>query len=153
MKKFLIVGAGALLVLATTAAIGHAQSIDVVTADIPFPFIANNEAPMPAGTYEFSVANANNPDVWVIHAIKGTKEAMVETDIMQQEDPAPQTELVFDDLGNDHFLRQIWIEGRLDGREVLPTKQEQALEKQGVSKSKHHVPATHGEHSSRSMKH
>ena len=152
MKKFLIVSAGALLVLAATAAIGHAQSVDIVTADIPFQFTANG-APMPAGNYEISVTNANNPDVWVIHEVDGTKEEMAVTNITQREDPAPQTELIFDDLGNDHFLRQIWIEGRLDGRELAVTKQEKELEKQGVAKSRHHVPATHTTHPSHSMKH
>ena len=147
MKRKLTVGVGMLLVLAAATGVVYAQANEIVKADIPFQFTLNEKA-MPAGNYEISMADPEDPTVWVFRSTSGEAEEMADTNTKQAESPAPQTELVFDEVVGHHFLRELWIEGQMDGREIPMSKTEKELEKQGTPKHQRRVPATHAAHHS-----
>ena len=48
--------------------------------------------------------------------------------------PSETTKLVFDRMGNTYFLKQVWVEGRTDGREFAKSKSE-------VQMAKNHTPS------------
>jgi hypothetical protein len=105
----------AVLLMATAA---HAQ-ITKVTATVPFNFVAGDTA-YPAGDYQFNndgtvlrVANENADDAGVILSHACQKMA-----------PAESTTVVFDQMGGQYFLRQIWVAGSNWGRELPRSKHE-----------------------------
>lgn len=138
MKKNLTIGIGMLLVLAAATGVVYAQGYDMVKATIPFAFTVKGET-LPAGDYEVFAADQEDPTVWVIHSATGDAVASVPTELVEAEAPVTQTELVFDVIGQQHFLRDVWVEGSRDGREITTSKEEKALEAQGMTKSQHHV--------------
>lgn len=106
----------AVLLMATAA---HAQTTKV-TATIPFNFVVGDRA-YPAGDYQFNndgtilrVANtelASVSDVILSHAC-------------QEARPSRNTRVVFDQMGGEYFLRQIWVAGSSWGRELPRSKSE-----------------------------
>jgi hypothetical protein len=104
-----ILAALAVLLMATA---GHAQQTGV-RATVPFNFVAGDRA-YPAGEYVFS-----NRDVVLM--ITSAEEAKTEATLSQSCEsllPSADTKLVFDNIGGNYFLRQIWVEGNSRGREL-----------------------------------
>ncbi len=139
MKRNLIVGVGMLLVLAA-AGTGAAATKDVIKVKVPFAFTVNDRE-MPAGDYDVYVADSNDLSAWVMRGAQGTSEEVFLTGEMNAAMPASATELVFDAVGDHHFLRKIWFEGETNGREIAVCKAEKALEMKGTPKSQHRVAA------------
>jgi hypothetical protein len=115
----------AVLLMATAA---HAQTTKV-TATIPFNFVAGDSA-YPAGEYLFSndgtvlrVANENVDDA-----------GMILSHACQKVVPPKDTKVVFDQMGGQYFLHQIWVAGNSWGRE-LPRSQSEIRLAQNHEKS------------------
>jgi hypothetical protein len=86
--------------------------IQLVTADIPFSFIAEGK-PYPAGTYQFSMNDAES--TVMIHNLRSAQEDGW-VSIVTRLAPRSQAEaaVVFDVVQNDHYLSEIHVP-RMDG--------------------------------------
>jgi hypothetical protein len=119
----------AVLLMATTA---HAQQTKV-TATVPFNFIAGDRV-YPAGDYSISsngsvlrITNDEKSELMLSHACESL---IVPAD----------TKLVFDGIGGNYFLRQIWVAGDSRGRE-LPRSHTEARLAQNHVKSESMIVA------------
>jgi hypothetical protein len=104
-----ILAALAVLLMATAA---HAQQTKV-TATVPFNFVVGDRA-YPAGDYLFS----NNNAVLMIANADQAKTELTLSHACESSRPSANTKLVFDSIGGNYFLRQIWVAGDTRGREL-----------------------------------
>lgn len=118
-----ILAALAVLLMATAA---HAQQTRV-TATVPFNFVAGDRA-YPAGDYLFSTSDA------VLKITNDQKSEMMLSQACESVEPSADTKLVFQSMGGNYFLRQIWVAGNAHGRE-LPRSHTQARLAQNHVKS------------------
>jgi hypothetical protein len=118
----------AALAVLLVAAATQAQTTKV-TATVPFNFIAGDRA-YPAGDYLFSNSDA-------VLKISNTEQAKTEVTLShacESATPSADTKLVFQSMGGNYFLRQIWVAGDSSGRE-LPRSHTQARLAQNHVKS------------------
>lgn len=109
----------AVLFLATAA---HAQT-SRVKATVPFNFVAGDRA-YPAGDYLF--AN-NGPILKVSSTENASSSEMLQSLACEKSAPSEKTVVVFQRMGGEYFLQQIWIAGDTRGRELPPSKSERHL--------------------------
>ena len=126
-----ILAALAVLLMATAA---HAQQTSV-TATVPFNFVAGDRA-YPAGDYLFS----NSDAVLKITNAEQAKTELVLSHACESGTPSADTKLVFQSMGGNYFLRQIWVAGDSRGRE-LPRSHTQARLAQNHVKSESEIVA------------
>lgn len=98
-----------------------ASAQTTVRANIPFAFTAAGKV-LPAGQYEF-LRQANDTTIRVTGSAKGSSAvAMVVTRLAASIHTTPQdAHVVFDKVGEQHFLSEIWIPG-VDGFLLYSTK-------------------------------
>ena len=113
---FSLVLVAAALLFASTA---QAQALHV-KADIPFDFVVGNTV-YPAGTYTLAPATQSSNALLLDG---GDARAFVMPNPCSLALPSQATKLVFDRMGGTYFLRQVWVEGRTDGREFPKSKPE-----------------------------
>jgi len=111
------------LLLATAA---QAQTTDV-KASIPFAFVVGNHS-YPAGDYTVKSMSQNSGAIRIDNADESQK-GITLSSACEKLQPATQTTLVFQRLGNNYFLYQIWTEGNSAGREFPKSKSEVQLAK------------------------
>jgi hypothetical protein len=108
----------AVLIVAT---FGTAQS-RLHSVKIPFEFKAAGTI-FPAGEYEFSYESGKR--VVLVRGIANTSSAFVPIITMLSgaiHTTPSDAHVVFDKIGNDHLLAEIWIPG-MDGIDLLSTKE------------------------------
>jgi hypothetical protein len=98
----------------TTAA--HAQE-SKVAATIPFNFVAGDRA-YPAGDYVFSSDGA------VFEIISAEPTSIMLSHACQNATFSTTTKVVFSQMGGAYFLKQIWVAGDSQGRELPRSKVE-----------------------------
>jgi hypothetical protein len=99
------------------------DSADTITGHIPFSFRVGNET-LPAGSYVIRVAaDAREHDVLVIRSADGHHEALVMGYDTTPSTHARSARLVFDKIGQDHYLRAVWVPGET-GEEIPATRAE-----------------------------
>ncbi len=106
------------LLLATAA---QAQTTNV-KANIPFDFVVGNHA-YSAGEYTVKTVSQSSAAIRFDNADESEK-GIALSNACQKGQPATQTTLVFQRLGNNYFLYQIWTEGNTLGREFPMSKAE-----------------------------
>ena len=111
------------LLLATAA---QAQTTNV-KASIPFDFVVGDHA-YPAGEYTVKSIAIDSPAIRVDNADESEK-GITLSDACSSGRPATGTKLVFQRLGNNYFLYQIWTEGNSNGREFRMSKTQVQLAK------------------------
>ena len=104
------------LLLATAA---HAQTTNV-KANIPFDFVVGDHA-YSAGEYTVKSISQSSPAIRIDNADESEK-GIALANACEKLQPATQTTLVFQRLGNNYFLYQIWTEGNSTGREFRMSK-------------------------------
>jgi len=109
------------LLLATAA---QAQTTNV-KASIPFDFVVGNHA-YTAGEYTVKSMSQSSSAIRIDNADESEK-GITLSDACEKLRPATQTTLVFQRLGNNYFLYQIWTEGSSAGREFPKSKREVQL--------------------------
>jgi hypothetical protein len=129
-------------VLAFAAISAQAQLTDTIVASIPFAFTAGS-AKLPAGTYNISVLDIDNPHVLVIADTNGKVEILADTEAARSDLSPTKTELEFDKIGNHEFLSKIWLEGERDGYQLVKSRMQTKLEKGGAKAQSHRIPASH----------
>jgi hypothetical protein len=118
------------------------STIPGIQADVPFAFQVGDTT-LPAGKYDIKALDDNEPNVLEIRSVNGGKSIVFETeDAQKREDKvAKKTELVFDKVGDQYFLSQVWVEGTPTGSELAKSKSEKRLEDGGSQSEKHSVVA------------
>ena len=111
------------LLLATAA---QAQTTNV-KASIPFDFVVGDHA-YSAGDYTVKSLSQVSAAIRIDNADESEK-GMTLSNACQKAQPAAQTILVFQRLGDNYFLYQIWTEGNTAGREIPMSKAEVQLAK------------------------
>jgi hypothetical protein len=111
------------LLLATAA---QAQTTNV-KASIPFDFVVGDHA-YTAGEYAVKSVSQGSSAIRIDNADESEK-GITLSSACEKLRPATQTTLVFQRLGNNYFLYQIWTEGNSAGRELWKSKREVQLAK------------------------
>ena len=111
------------LLLATAA---QAQTTNV-KASIPFDFVVGDHA-YTAGEYTVKSMSESSSAIRIDNADESEKGITLSNEC-QKGQPAAQTTLVFQRLGNNYFLYQIWTEGNSLGRQFRMSKTQAQLAK------------------------
>jgi hypothetical protein len=111
------------LLLATAA---QAQTTNV-KASIPFDFVVGDHA-YTAGEYTVKSMSQSSSAIRIDNADESEK-GITLSDACQRLHPADGTTLVFQRLGNNYFLYQIWTDGNSLGREFRMSKTQVQLAK------------------------
>jgi hypothetical protein len=112
-----------ILLLATAA---QAQTTNV-KASIPFAFVVGNHA-YSAGEYTVKSLSQDSAAIRVDNADESEKGITI-SNACSKGQPAGGTTLVFQRLGDNYFLYQIWTEGNSLGREFPMSKAEVKIAK------------------------
>jgi hypothetical protein len=115
--------ASTVLLLATAA---QAQTTNV-KASIPFNFVVGDHA-YSAGEYTVKSIAIDSPAIRVDNADESEK-GITLSNACSKAQPAVGTTLVFQRLGDNYFLYQIWTEGNSLGREFPMSKAEVKIAK------------------------
>ena len=117
-----------------------------IQANVPFAFAVGNNK-LPAGKYEIRKLDDNAPNVLELRSVNGRSRVVFETEDAQTrggEKPASKTELVFDKVGDQYFLSQVWVAGSWFGSELPRSKMEKKLVDGGSQPEKHSIVASLG---------
>ena len=109
----------ALVVLMATAA--HALQ-PTITGTVPFNFVIGDRA-YPAGDYVFR----HSDNVITITNAQQSKTEMAVSNACGGSTPSKDSKLVFERMGGYYFLRQIWVVGYSQGRELPRSRTEVRL--------------------------
>ena len=128
---------------ATLTANAQIRSDATIRANIPYSFVVNNTT-LPAGTYVLSVADPYASDLTVleIRSANGKTAVLFETQPVTDPRSAPQTELVFDKIGDTYFLSRVFLKGDEGGDQLLKSKTQRRLEESGSIAESHSIPAS-----------
>ncbi len=120
LRSILFVSAATVL-MATVAAAQEPK----VAAFVPFDFVVGDHA-YPAGEYSLQSITSSG----IVIRIAST-DPVESSNVMSSAStgvlPATKTKMVFRQLGGHMFLYQVWIEGRLTGREFPKSDTEMRL--------------------------
>ena len=133
-----------LLIIAAISSIGiaggtpaRAQVVDVIVADIPFGFTVRDTAP--SGEYAIKRIDSVNPGTMQISNADGTQRLVFLVSNAEALKPPNQTKLIFDRVGDEYFLSEIFEIGNTSGVELKKSRVEQKLEKEGAMTQLHSV--------------
>jgi hypothetical protein len=145
-----------LLILCIVAGIGGITATAQIDSDmtvevnIPHAFVVRDTT-LPAGKYAIKVLDESNLNVLEIRSANRRTAVLFETQDVHAERTPRQTEVVFDRVGDQYFLSQVWVSGSDNGAQVEKTKMEQRLEADGKTAEHYSVVAHHK--SSKKIKH
>ena len=125
ISKVLILG----LLFAAGGICTKAQGLSegTVEADVPFAFIVGKKT-FPAGKYTFKRADDTNPEVLGISDNSGRRTIFFRADNAEANEYPSQTKLVFDKIGDQYFLSEIWTSDTNFGYRLPKTNAEKSLE-------------------------
>ncbi|HEV7398342.1 MAG TPA: hypothetical protein VGN86_17655 [Pyrinomonadaceae bacterium] len=118
------------LLLIVTAGTVSAQSTRN-RIDIPFNFTVGQHS-LPAGTYTVEPLKRDSRNVWMLQNKAGNVNILFITIPVWNGKTQGDTRLVFNKYEGRNFLAQIWSAGESSGRELLRTKWERQVAKNGV---------------------
>jgi hypothetical protein len=140
-KLFLV-----LCVLGAGGVVANAQIDSDVTlrADVPFAFSVDNKI-LPPGDYSVKAVEGMT-GVLEMRDARGRGVAVIHTDDVMTKNARPekQSEWVFDRIGDQYFLSEVWESGSADGSEVPRSKMENRLADDGVTPERQSVTAFMG---------
>ena len=128
---------------ATLTANAQIRSDATIRANIPYSFVVNNTT-LPAGSYLITVADAYASDLTVlaIRSDDGKTSVFFKTEPVTVSGSAPQTELVFEKIGDTYFLSKVFLEGDERGNQLLKSKLQRQLEGNGSIAESHSIAAS-----------
>jgi len=138
MKTLLILGF--LIGVGDVAARAQALSDGVIEADVSHPFIVKGKT-LAAGKYVVKRVDDNNPQVLEIRSANGRKAVIFEAENAQTKEIPHKAELVFDKIGDQYFLSQIWASDTDIGYQLPKTKAQKRLESGGTQAERHSIAA------------
>ncbi len=138
MKMLLVLGL--LIGVGDVTARAQALSVGAIEADVPLPFIVKDTT-LPAGKYIVSRLDENDPLVLEIRSTNGHTAVIFEAENAQSKQIPRNPELVFDKIGDQYFLSQIWSSDSDIGYQLPKTKAEKRLEGSGTQTEHHSIYA------------
>jgi len=130
------------LLVAGGGVVANAQidGVPQVEANITFAFMVG-DAKLPAGKYEIKTLDDNSPNILELRSADGRTSVVFDTEDAQTggDQIANKTELVFDKVGDQYFLSQIWVEGSATGNELTKSRMEKRVTDGGSQPEKHSV--------------
>ena len=126
-------------VMTTNAQISSGTTLEV---NIPHSFIVRDTT-LPAGKYTVRVADDYaNLNVLEIRSVDRPTAVLFDTESVQLNGPAPNTELVFDKIGDNYFLSRVLLSGDESGSQLLKSRMQRRLEDGGTKSETHSIAAT-----------
>ena len=131
-----------LLVAGGVVANAQVDSVPQIEANISFAFMVG-DTKLPAGKYEIKTLDDNSPNVLEIRSADSCTAVIFDTETAETRgDHFPsKTELVFDKVGDQYFLSQIWLVGSATGNELPKSRMEKRLASGGTQPEKQSVVA------------
>lgn len=114
------------LALATTAATANGQDQQMVKANVPFEFIVGDKT-LPAGEYVIRRVGVAG-DALAIQATASNHKTVRLANLARRADKSAA--LVFHRYGETFFLSQIWVGGNGQGRQLLKSRAQRAIERE-----------------------
>lgn len=122
----LVIGLGAMF---TSNA--QIESDATIKVNIPHSFVVNNTT-LPPGSYTIKVADDySNLNVLEIRSANGKTNVLFDTEPVNLERNKRQSEVVFDKIGDNYFLAQVFLRGDESGNQVVKSKQQRRLDESG----------------------
>ena len=121
-------------VTAVTSANGQSTK---ARASVPFDFIVGSET-LPSGAYSVQSITSGG-DVLRIQSATSTDSAARLT--MPAEGKSQKAKLVFHRYGQRYFLAEVWCGADAEGRQLMKSQQERAIEKENAQIARHGGPA------------
>ena len=125
MKRNLI-GILTLVVMTVLISATGAYAQSYVKANVPFEFKVGS-AQLPAGTYEIKVDNASAGAIMIRN---GQTNAGAMATARRESPRNTSAKLVFDHVGDQYFLAEVWRSSDSEGMIVPTSKQEKELKKE-----------------------
>lgn len=104
------------------------MSVPQIEVNVPFDFVVGDTR-LPAGKYQIRAIDDNSNDVLEIRSANSRTSVIFDTEAAENrgELVKNKTQLVFDKVGDEHFLFQIWVEGSASGNELAKSRMEKRL--------------------------
>ena len=133
------------LLVAGGGVVANAQmdTVPQIEVNITFPFMVG-DTKLPAGKYMIRTTDDNSPNVLELSSIdKPGTSVIFDTENAQSRDDkiVNKTELVFNKVGDQDFLFQIWVVGSSTGNELAKSRMEKRLMAGNSQAEKHSVVA------------
>jgi hypothetical protein len=132
MKKNILIVVMSFVLSISGLTAARAQVVDTIEADIPFGFTINDTS-LPAGEYSIRRVNPENPGVMVISSKEGRRDALFVVNSAQSKTEPHKTELIFDRVGDQYFLSEIFESWDVNGVALPKPRSERKLEKEGAT--------------------
>lgn len=117
--------------VATVSVRAQALIEGTIEADVPFEFVVNNTL-LPAGKYTLRRLDQTEPQSLEIRSATGHKVVLFEAENAQTPEIPRDPHLVFNKVGDQYFLSQIWANDTNLGYEIPKGKAEAELEGRGI---------------------
>jgi hypothetical protein len=131
---------GLLIAAGDICAKAQALAEGTIEADVPFAFIVG-EKTFPAGKYTLKRAGDTNPGVLEIRNDNGRGTIFFDVETAQANENPRQTKLVFEKIGDQYFLSEIWASDTNVGYRLPKTSEEKSLEGGDIKAELHSILA------------
>ncbi len=137
-KSFLVLSL--LIVGGLTAVRAQLDSNTILDANIPFQFTVGNTT-LPAGKYVIKPLDnsGDNPNVIEVRSTDDRMAVIFDSENASLDNAPKKSEIIFDKIGNQYFLSQIFVEGENYGAQMLESRMEKKLKSGGQMASKQSV--------------
>lgn len=122
-KRAMVMAAAMALTFVAFTRVAEAQVQMVV--NIPFDFVAGGTA-LPAGQYEVQVSRASHA-LLLLERKDATASVFVYTIDVDSDQAQPQSKLIFSRYGERYFLAQVWVQGKVRGRQLIKSAREKEM--------------------------
>jgi hypothetical protein len=130
LKGFTMIALIVALALATAAAT-NAQSTNKVVGHVPFEFSVGDQS-MPAGDYAVKPATSNGNALMIQNDDARISAIRLSNSVQSRTDKG-RARLVFHRYGENYFLAEVWTGSGAEGRQLLKSRRERAIERELAS--------------------
>jgi hypothetical protein len=118
------------------------NSVPQLEINVPFAF-AVGDAKLPAGRYEIRTPEDVSPNVLEIRSVDRRMAVIFDTEAAETrgDQIENKTEIIFDKVGDQYFLRQIWVSGSSSGSELRTSRMEKRLASGNTQPERHSLVA------------
>ena len=109
----------------------RAQVVDAIEFNVPFAFTVKNKT-LPAGEYIVKRLDSLSEDVMEISSRDSHERMLVLVGSAESIGTPDKSELIFDRIGDQYFLAEIFERGNNPGVEVPKSRAERKLEEEGA---------------------
>jgi hypothetical protein len=124
-----------MLVLLTPLMVNSVRAQTTLVADIPFAFTACHEQ-LPGGKYKVERLSGTNSNLLLVRGEDSRSSEIICTRDVQATRRSGTAKLIFNRYGDQYFLSEIWLAGRIIGNELVKSEREEALIKELPARKK-----------------